>query len=85
MTEDIKDDIVNAQIINAQIIDTTGKLRLSTAPIVKLLYHHSYAYQQAGKFGFINGQGTIVLKPQFASYCDLADNLVGHKKPLLMI
>ncbi|MBP2280932.1 hypothetical protein H4W00_001745 [Psychrobacter sp. PL19] len=81
MTEDIKDDAVSAQVI-----DTTGKLRLSsTAPIVKLLYHHSYAYQQAGKFGFINGQGTIALKPQFASYCDLADNLVGHKKPLLMI
>ena len=76
MTQDIEDDIVSAQII-----DATGKLLLSSdAPIIKLLYHQLYAYQQAGKFGFIDGQGTIILKPQFDSYRDDADKVWVEKK-----
>ncbi|WP_201618060.1 WG repeat-containing protein [Psychrobacter urativorans] len=75
MTEDIKDDVVSAQII-----DATGKLLLSSdAPIVKLLYHQLYAYQQAGKFGFINNRGKTILEPQFDSYRDDADKVWVEK------
>jgi hypothetical protein len=75
MSEDIRDEIVSAQII-----DENGRLLLSsTAPITKLLYHQLYAYQQAGKFGFIDGQGKIVLKPQFESYRDDADKVFVEK------
>lgn len=76
MTQDIQDDIVSAQIVDAQ-----GKLRLSsTAPIIKLLYHQLYAYQQAGKFGFIDDQGKTILKPQFDSYRDVADKVWVEKQ-----
>ena len=66
MSEDIQDEIVSAQII-----DANGKLILaSDAPIRKLLYHQLYTYKQAGKFGIINDKGDVILKPQFASYRD---------------
>lgn len=75
MSEDIRDDIVSAQII-----DEKGKLRLSsTAPITKLLYHQLYAYQQAGKYGFINDKAEIVLSPQFKSYRDEGDKVWVEK------
>ncbi|WP_350558240.1 WG repeat-containing protein [Psychrobacter sp. CAL346-MNA-CIBAN-0220] len=76
MTQDIQDDIISAQIVDAQ-----GKLRLSsTAPIIKLLYHQLYAYQQASKFGFIDNQGNIVLKPQFDSYRDEGNKVWVEKQ-----
>ena len=71
MSEDIQDDIVSAQII-----DANGKLILaSDAPIRKLLYHQLYTYKQAGKFGIINEKGKVTLKPQFDSYRDDADKV----------
>ena len=71
MSEDIQDEIVSAQII-----DTNGKLILSSdAPIRKLLYHQLYTYKQAGKFGIINDKGEVRLKPQFDSYRDDADKV----------
>ena len=71
MSEDIQDDI-----ISAQIIDANGKLILaSDAPIRKLLYHQLYTYKQAGKFGIINEKGKVTLKPQFDSYRDDADKV----------
>ena len=71
MSEDIQDDIVSAQIIDAD-----GKLILaSDAPIRKLLYHQLYTYKQAGKFGIINDKGKVILKPQFDSYRDDADKV----------
>ncbi|TXD97762.1 WG repeat-containing protein [Psychrobacter frigidicola] len=75
MTEDIKDDIVSAQIINA-----TGKLILSSdAPIIRLLYHQLFTYKEGGKYGLINEQGKIILKPQFDSYRDEADKVWVEK------
>jgi len=66
MSEDIQDEIVSAQII-----DANGKLILaSDAPIRKLLYHQLYTYKQAGKFGIMNDKGDVILTPQFASYRD---------------
>ena len=71
MSEDIQEDI-----ISAQIIDANGKLILaSDAPIRKLLYHQLYTYKQAGKFGIINDKGEVTLKPQFDSYRDDADKV----------
>ena len=71
MIEDIQEDIVSAQII-----DANGKLILaSDAPIRKLLYHQLYTYKQAGKFGIINDNGEVILKPQFDSYRDDADKV----------
>ena len=71
MSEDIQDDI-----ISAQIIDANGKLILaSDAPIRKLLYHQLYTYKQAGKFGIINDKGEVRLKPQFDCYRDDADKV----------
>ena len=76
MSQDIVDDIVSAQII-----DANGKLRLaSDAPIVKLLYHQLYAYQQAGKYGFIDDKIRVVLAPQFKSYRDEADKVWVEKR-----
>ena len=69
LRQDIEEDIVSAQIINNK-----GQLILSSeAAIIKLLYHQLYAYKQAGKFGFIDDQANIVLKPQFDSYRDEGD------------
>ncbi|MCD1279647.1 WG repeat-containing protein [Psychrobacter sp. CCUG 69069] len=66
MSEDIQDEI-----ISAQIIDASGKrLIASESPIRKLLYHQLYTYKQAGKYGLLNDQGDVVLKPQFDSYRD---------------
>ena len=71
MSEDIQEDIVSAQII-----DSNGKRLLSSdAPIRKLLYHQLYTFKQAGKYGLINDQGDVVLKPQFESYRDDADKV----------
>lgn len=47
----------------------------SDAAIIKLLYHQLYTYKQAGKFGFIDDQANIVLKPQFDSYRDDGDTV----------
>lgn len=71
LTQDIEEDIVSAQII-----DSKGQLILSSdAAIIKLLYHQLYVYKQAGKFGFIDDQANIVLKPQFDSYRDEGDKV----------
>ncbi|WP_440453365.1 WG repeat-containing protein [Psychrobacter sp. ASPA161_9] len=71
MSEDIQDEIVSAQII-----DANGKLILSSdAPIRKLLYHQLYTYKQAGKIGLLNDKGNVVLEPQFDSYRDDADKV----------
>ena len=71
MSEDIQEDIVSAQII-----DSNGKRLLSSdAPIRKILYHQLYTFKQAGKYGLINDQGDVVLKPQFESYRDDADKV----------
>ncbi|SLJ84619.1 WG repeat-containing protein [Psychrobacter sp. DAB_AL43B] len=75
MSEDIQEDI-----ISAQIIDANGKLLLSSdAPIVKLLYHQLYAYKQADNFGFINGKVEVILPPQFKSYHDEDSNVWVEK------
>lgn len=75
MSKDIQDEI-----ISAQIIDANGKLILaSDAPIRKLLYHQLYTYKQAGKFGIINAKGDVILKPQFDSYRDDADTVWVEK------
>ena len=75
MSEDIQDDIVSAQII-----DANGKLILaSDAPIRKLLYHQLYTYKQAGKFGIINDKGKVILEPQFDSYRDDANEVWVEK------
>ena len=75
MSEDIQEDI-----ISAQIIDSNGKRLLSSdAPIKKLLYHQLYTFKQAGKYGLINDQGDVVLKPQFESYRDDADKVWVQK------
>ena len=74
-SEDIKDEIVSAQII-----DATGKLRLaSSAPITKLLYHQLYMYRQAGKYGVINNQAKVILVPQFTRYRDEGDKVWVEK------
>ena len=74
-SEDIKDEIVSAQII-----DATGKLRLaSSAPITKLLYHQLYMYRQAGKYGAINDQAKVILIPQFTRYHDEGDKVWVEK------
>ena len=71
MSEDIQDDI-----ISAKIIDSNGKLLLSSeAPIRKLLYHQLYTFKQAGKFGIINDKGKMILEPQFDSYRDDSDKV----------
>lgn len=75
MSEDIQDDI-----ISAQIIDATGKLLLlSDAPIRKLLYHQLYTFKQGGKIGLINDKGTVILAPQFDRYRDEADKVWVEK------
>ena len=75
MSEDIQDDIVSAQII-----DANGKLILaSDAPIRKLLYHQLYTYKQAGKFGIVNDKGSVILEPQFDSYRDNANEVWVEK------
>ncbi|MGO1473429.1 MAG: WG repeat-containing protein [Psychrobacter sp.] len=75
MSEDIQEDI-----ISAQIIDAGGKLILSSdAPIRKLLYHQFYTYKQAGKFGIVDDNGDVILKPQFDSYRDDADKVWVEK------
>lgn len=74
-SEDIQD-----QIVSAQIIDATGKLRLaSSAPITKLLYHQLYMYRQAGKYGVINDQAKVILAPQFTRYRDEGDKVWVEK------
>lgn len=66
MSEDIQDEITSAQII-----DVDGKLLVaSESPIRKLLYHQLYTYKQAGKYGLLNDQGEVILKPQFDRYED---------------
>lgn len=71
MSEDIQDDIESAQII-----DSNGKLILSSdTAIRKLLYHQLYTYKQAGKIGLLNDKGNVVLEPQFNSYRDDADKV----------
>lgn len=76
MSQDIEDDI-----ISAQIIDANGKLLLSSdAPISKLLYHQLYTYKQAGKYGFIDDRSKVVLAPQFDSYRDDADEVWVEKQ-----
>ncbi len=75
MSEDIQDEIVSAQII-----DANGKLILpSDAPIRKLLYHQLYTYKQAGKFGIMNDKGSVILTPQFDSYRDDGDKVWVEK------
>ena len=75
MSEDIQDDIVSAQVI-----DANGKLVLaSDAPIRKLLYHQLYTYKQAGKFGIVNDKGNVILEPQFDSYRDDANEVWVEK------
>ena len=55
MSEDIQDEIVSAQIIEAN-----GKSVLaSDAPIRKLLYHQLYTYKQADKFEIMNDKGDV--------------------------
>lgn len=76
MSEDIQDDI-----ISAQIIDANGRLiRVSDSPIRKLLYHQFYTFKQAGKIGLINDKGDVVLAPQFDSYRDDADEVWVEKE-----
>ena len=75
MSEDIQDEI-----ISAQIIDANGKLILaSDAPIRKLLYHQFYTYKQAGKFGIITDKADVILKPQFDRYRDDGDSVWVEK------
>ena len=75
MSEDIQEDIVSAQVI-----DANGKLILaSDAPIRKLLYHQLYTYKQAGKFGIVNDKGSVILEPQFDSYRDDANEVWVEK------
>jgi hypothetical protein len=75
MSEDIQEDIVSAQII-----DANGKLILaSDAPIRKLLYHQLYTYKQVGKFGIVNDKGNVILEPQFDSYRDDANEVWVEK------
>lgn len=75
MSEDIQEDIVSAQVIDAK-----GKLILaSDAPIRKLLYHQLYTYKQAGKFGIVNDKGNVILEPQFDSYRDDANEVWVEK------
>jgi len=53
-------------IISSQLIDESGKIKLtSNAPITKLLYHQLYQFTQNKKVGIINSRGNILLKPQF--------------------
>lgn len=76
MTEDIKNNIVSAQIIDAK-----GKVILSSeSAIVKLLYHQLYAYKQDGKFGFIDDRANMVLAPQFDSYRDEGNKVWVEKQ-----
>lgn len=71
ISEDIQDNI-----ISAQIIDSDGKLLLSSdAPIRKPLYHQLYTFKQAGEFGISNDKGEMILEPQFDSYRDGADKV----------
>ena len=71
MSEDIQEDI-----ISAQIIDSNGKLILSSdAPIRKLLYHQLYTYKQVGKYGIVNDKAEVILEPKFDSYRDDADKV----------
>ncbi len=71
MSEDIQDEIVSAQII-----DANGKLILSSdTAIRKLLYHQLYTYKQTDKVGLINDKSNVVLVPQFDSYRDDADKV----------
>lgn len=75
MSEDIQEDIVSAQVI-----DANGKLILaSDTPIRKLLYHQLYTYKQAGKFGIVNDKGNVILEPQFDSYRDDANEVWVEK------
>ena len=75
MSEDIQDEIVSAQIIEAN-----GKSVLaSDVPIRKLLYHQLYTYKQAGKFGIVNDKGNVILEPQFDSYRDDANEVWVEK------
>lgn len=75
ISEDIQDDI-----ISAQIIDSNGKLLLSSdAPIRKFLYHQLYTFKKAGEFGIINDKGEMILEPQFDSYRDGADKVWVEK------
>src|SRR5690606_30573535 len=75
MSEDIQEDIVSAQVI-----DANGKLILaSDTPIRKLLYHQLYTYKQAGKFGIVNDKGSVILEPQFDSYRDDANEVWVEK------
>lgn len=75
MSEDIQEDI-----ISAQIIDSNGKLILSSdAPIRKLLYHQLYTYKQVGKYGIVNDKGEVILEPEFDSYRDEADKVWVEK------
>ncbi|MFZ2553432.1 WG repeat-containing protein [Psychrobacter urativorans] len=76
MTEDIKNNIVSAQIIDAK-----GKvILLSESAIVKLLYHQLYAYKQDGKFGLIDDRANMVLAPQFDSYRDEGNKVWVEKQ-----
>lgn len=71
MSEDIQDEIVSVQIIEAN-----GKSVLaSDAPIRKLLYHQLYTYKQADKFEIMNDKGDVILKPQFDGYRDDANEV----------
>ena len=80
MSEDIQEDIVSAQII-----DANGKLITSSdAPIRKLLYHQLYTYKQAGKIGLIDDKGNVVLEPQFDSYRDDADKVWVEKQGIML-
>ena len=71
MSEDIQENIVSAQIINAN----GNAVLASDAPIRKLLYHQLYTYKQAEKFGLINDRGDVILKPEFDGYRDDADTV----------
>ena len=76
MSQDIEDEIVSAQII-----DANGKLkRSSDSAISKLLYHQLYAYKQAGKYGFINDRAFVVLAAEFDSYRDDGDKVWVEKE-----
>lgn len=76
MSEDIQDDIVSAKIA-----DSAGNVIItSESPITKLLYHQYYLYKQSGKFGVMDDQGKIKLKPQFDDYQDGGDEVWMIKK-----
>jgi hypothetical protein len=80
LTQDIEDDIVSAQIIDAE-----GKpILASDAPIIKLLYHQLFTYKQAGKYGLIDDQGIVVLKPQFNSYLDEGNKVWVEKNGVMV-